>query len=78
MGKKKLTLDKAMEDLDELIEKINSNEIPLEEAVKLYKKGIELSEYCNNYISDIEGEVKTIRETSDNKFILKNFETPED
>ena len=56
------TLEEAFEKLDELIEKMEERDLPLEEAFGLYKTGIEVVEFCNRKIEKVECDIKKITE----------------
>ena len=57
-----LTLEEAFKQLDELIEKMQVSDIPLEDAFALYKKGISLVEFCNKKIEKVECDIKLVGE----------------
>ena len=57
MAKEKLTIDERMDMLDELIERMEDEEVTLEESFAYYKQGIELVKSCNDAIDRVEKEV---------------------
>ena len=57
-----VTLEEAFEELDELIEKMEENDLPLEESFALYKKGLSLVEYCNKKIEKVECDIRKVTE----------------
>lgn len=57
-----LTLEEAFEQLDELIDRMEEGDLPLEESFALYKKGISLVEYCSKKIEKVECDIKRITE----------------
>ena len=57
-----VTLEEAFEQLDELIEKMEESELPLEESFALYKKGVSLVELCNKKIEKVECDIRKITE----------------
>ena len=56
------TLEEAFEQLDELIEKMEERELPLEEAFSFYKKGLSLVEFCNKKIEKVECDIRKVTE----------------
>ena len=46
MAKKELTFEQAKEKLDGIVEKLSSGNLPIDQMVKLYEEGAELSQYC--------------------------------
>lgn len=54
------TLEESFKELDELIEKMQKEDLPLEEAFGLYKKGIELVQQCNDKIQKVECDIRKL------------------
>lgn len=57
MAKKKVTFEDAIMRLEEIVEQLEAEEVPLEEAVKLYQEGISLSAVCKEKLAVAEGSV---------------------
>lgn len=57
-----VTLEEAFEQLDELIDKMEESDLPLEESFQLYKQGVSLVEYCNKKIEKVECDIKKVTE----------------
>ncbi len=47
---KKKTFEQALSRLEEIVSNIENNQTTLEESVKLYKEGIELSIFCGKQL----------------------------
>ncbi len=52
-----MTLEESFTQLDELIAKLESGNIPISESFKLYKDGIRLIENCNKQLDKVEKEM---------------------
>ena len=51
MGEKERpSFEDALKQLESIVEQLESQEITLEDSVKLYERGIELSKLCNNVL----------------------------
>lgn len=50
----KLTFEKALTKLEEVVKKLENKQIPLDEAVKLYNEGLELSKVCYELLKEAE------------------------
>ncbi len=61
-AKGKKTFEKSIKRLEEIIQMLESNEIPLEEIIEYYKEGVEISKYCKNILSETEKDMKIITE----------------
>lgn len=57
-----MTLEEAFEELDSLIEKMETAELPLEETFRLYKQGLSLVEFCNQKIEKVECDIRKVTE----------------
>ncbi|MBQ2898307.1 MAG: exodeoxyribonuclease VII small subunit [Oscillospiraceae bacterium] len=58
--KKELNFEEALEKLAEINEKLESEEISLDESVKLFKEGIELSRLCQKKLDEAKLEIQKI------------------
>lgn len=62
MNKDKLSYEEAVEELEEILNKLESGELSLKDSLENFKRGIELYNYCNEILRNIEGEVKILLE----------------
>ena len=65
MSKEKQTLEVAFEELNEIIGKLEKEDITLEESFYLYQEGMKLLKYCNNSIDRVEKQLIIIGENED-------------
>lgn len=63
--KKKQSFDEALELLEEIVEKMETEELPLEEALSLYKDGAKLTTICREKLVSVEGEILLIQKDLD-------------
>lgn len=56
----KQTFAESMAELEEIVRKLELGDVPLEEAIDLYKKGMELSHYCHQKLSNAENQLISI------------------
>lgn len=42
--------------LEQIVNELNNNEVGLDEAIKLYQEGIELSSFCYNKLNEVENQ----------------------
>ena len=57
---KDLKLEEAFEKLEETIEKLQAEDITLEDSFKDYKQGMEILKYCSDKIDRVEKKVLKI------------------
>lgn len=60
LEEKELTLEEAYEKLEETIEKLQAEDITLEDSFKEYKQGMEILKYCSDKIDRVEKKVLKI------------------
>ena len=59
------TLETVFEELDEIVGKLEGENISLEESFKMYHKGIDLLKECNEKIDTIEKKMKILDENGE-------------
>lgn len=57
------TLEQSLEELSNIIEQMDREDIPLEEAFKLYNQGVKLCKSCNDKIDKVEKRLEVIGES---------------
>jgi exodeoxyribonuclease VII small subunit len=61
MAKKKQTFEESIQRLEEIVERLETEEISLDEAVAYYKEGLTLSAFCKEKLAVAEGEILLLR-----------------
>ena len=56
----KITFEQAMTELEEIVRKLENGQIPLEEAVKTYEKGMELKKICEEKLKTAEMKIEKL------------------
>lgn len=62
---KELTLEQMFEKLEEAIEKLEREDISLEDSFKIYREGMKLIQTCNEKIDKVEKEVLKLSENGE-------------
>ncbi|PKG25677.1 exodeoxyribonuclease VII small subunit [Niallia nealsonii] len=57
---KNLSFEEAMDELEKIVEKLEEGDVPLEEAINTYKKGMELSKFCHDKLKNVEEQLAEI------------------
>ncbi len=55
-----MTLEENFEKIDEVMERLSDDELPLEESFAVYKEGMELLDKCKKIIDDVEKKVEEL------------------
>lgn len=60
-----LTFEQAFEQLQETVERLEAGNLPLEEAMALYQRGMALATYCGNQLDQAELTIKRLTPEGD-------------
>ena len=58
--KKELSFEDALDKLAEINEKLESEEISLDDSIKLFKEGVELSRLCQKKLDEAKLEIEKV------------------
>lgn len=58
MAEKKF--ENALKELEQIVEQLEDSELPLDDALKLFEKGIKLSRFCSEKLDDAEQKVELL------------------
>ena len=61
MEANKLTFEEAYKQLTELVQKMESGEMPLADSVAAYEQGIKLKAYCEQLLKEAELKIETLK-----------------
>ena len=62
---KSINLEKALADLEGLVEELESGDLPLEKAMKKFEEGIKLTRSCQKSLKDAEQKVEILLKSDD-------------
>ena len=74
---KKIDLEKALTQLEEIVDELESGELPLEKAMKKFEQGIKLTRGCQSALKDAEQKVEILLKSAGGEE-LEEFDAPED
>ena len=63
---KTLTFEDAMNELEKIIDKIDSDNVKLDEMVKLFERGTYLITYCKSQLNNVENKIYELIKVQDN------------
>jgi exodeoxyribonuclease VII small subunit len=72
MAEKKF--ETAMARLEEIVQKLEQGDLPLEQSLKLFEEGIRLSRICNKRLEEAERKVEILLKDKAGNMIAKPFE----
>ncbi|MFA9408601.1 MAG: exodeoxyribonuclease VII small subunit [Candidatus Dadabacteria bacterium] len=69
------SFEDSMNELKEIVEKLQSGNLPLEESIKLFQEGTKLIAFSHKKLDQIQKKVKILVEDKDGELITKDFNT---
>ncbi|WP_058485268.1 exodeoxyribonuclease VII small subunit [Defluviitalea phaphyphila] len=76
--KKRLNFEESLKRLEEIVELLEKEDITLEDSLKYYKEGIELSSFCSKELEEAEKQVMILQKNTEGKFVKKTFDMQEE
>lgn len=70
--------EKSLARLEEVVKRLESTDLPLDEAMRLFEEGVKLSRDCQKQLEEAEGRVEILLKKADGKFQPEPFESEED
>jgi exodeoxyribonuclease VII small subunit len=61
---KKINLEKSLANLEELVEELESGDLPLEQAMKKFEEGIKLTRGCQTALKEAEQKVQILMKSA--------------
>jgi exodeoxyribonuclease VII small subunit len=74
---KQVKFEEALSRLEEIVDKLQSRELLLEESLKLFEEGLKLSRFCYDKLQEAEKRVRELVADQEGSFQLKFFEEEE-
>lgn len=73
----KNSFEKALNRLEEIVGQLEAGDLSLDDSLKIFQEGIELSRFCTRKLSEAESKVKKLVKTGAGKFKLEDLEIEE-
>ncbi|MEW6686644.1 MAG: exodeoxyribonuclease VII small subunit [Candidatus Edwardsbacteria bacterium] len=68
---KELSFEQGLKKLESIAEKLESGDLPLEQAIDLYEEGIKISRLCQAQLEKIEKRVEKLSKDTEGKFFTE-------
>ena len=65
------TFESALEELESVVEQLESGDLSLEDSLAAFEKGVGLVKYCNRKLSEVEKKVELLIKDKDGRLQLK-------
>ena len=60
MARRSNEFEKAFQQLEVIVKRLESEELPLDESLQLFEQGIHLSRFCNQKLEEVEKKIELI------------------
>ena len=69
--------EKAFQQLEKIVQRLESEELPLDESLHLFEEGIRLSRFCHQRLEEVEKKIETILADANGQPVTEPFDTGE-
>jgi exodeoxyribonuclease VII small subunit len=77
MNEQEIGFEQAMEQLEMIVMKLETGDLPLEQAIELFQEGIRLSRICSSKLESVERKIEILLE-EEGQLIKKPFQSTEE
>lgn len=60
MEEQTLSFEEAMKQIEEIVQKLEQGDVPLEKAIAYFQEGVKLSQICKEKLNTVEKQMATI------------------
>jgi exodeoxyribonuclease VII small subunit len=60
----KTTFESALKELESIVSQMESGQLPLEQSLTAYKRGVELLQFCQKSLAEVEQQVRILNSTN--------------
>ena len=69
--------EKAFQNLEKIVQRLESEELPLDESLQLFEEGIKLSRFCHQRLEEVEKKIELILADAKGQPVTEPFEEEE-
>ncbi|AEV68659.1 exodeoxyribonuclease VII small subunit [Acetivibrio clariflavus] len=73
MAREKKSFEKSLNELEEIVEKLEQGDMPLDESIKIFQKGVALSKELSKMLDEIEKKITILVENENGDIIEEDF-----
>jgi exodeoxyribonuclease VII small subunit len=75
---KKADFERSLARLEEVVQKLESANLSLDDAMKLFEEGVQLSRECQKQLAETEARVEILLKKADGKLAAEPFESDDE
>ena len=68
------TFETSLSELESIVQKLESGDLPLEDSLELFEKGIKISRECRERLTSAERRIEILMREADGSLATKEFE----
>ena len=68
------TVERSLEDLETIVNKLESGDLPLEDSRELFERGVKLSRKCRERLANAERRIEVLMKDADGGLATEEFE----
>ncbi|MBX3290919.1 MAG: exodeoxyribonuclease VII small subunit [Acidobacteria bacterium] len=72
------TFEESLDQLEEIVRKLEEGDMPLEESLALFEKGVKLSRDCRDRLAKAERRIEVLLKETDGSISLESIESEDD
>ncbi|HXE74386.1 MAG TPA: exodeoxyribonuclease VII small subunit [Candidatus Xenobia bacterium] len=72
------SFETSLHRLEQIVKKLEAGDLPLDDAMKLFEEGIQISQQCQKQLEEAENKVEILLKKADGKVVARKFELPGD
>jgi exodeoxyribonuclease VII small subunit len=69
--------EKSFQNLEKIVQRLESEEMPLDESLQLFEEGIRLSRFCHQRLEEVEKKIELILADAKGQPVTEPFEDQE-
>jgi exodeoxyribonuclease VII small subunit len=69
--------EKAFQNLEKIVQRLEGEELPLDESLQLFEEGIRLSRFCHQRLEEVEKKIELILADAKGQPVTQPFEDEE-
>jgi exodeoxyribonuclease VII small subunit len=69
--------EKSFQDLEKIVQRLEGEELPLDESLQLFEQGIRLSRFCHQRLEEVEKKIELILADAKGAPVTEPFEDEE-
>jgi exodeoxyribonuclease VII small subunit len=70
--------EKAFQQLEKIVQRLEGEEMPLDESLQLFEEGIKLSRFCHQRLEEVEKKIELILADAKGQPVVEPFEDEEE